>query len=307
MSHEHWSNYWQSGVQTSLPQDFKNNYDGEIYDFWKNVVKNLSDNSYVVDVCTGNGAVALLIAELAEQQNKQVKITAVDISRINTDHIKANNPPSQTKMIQFVSEQPIEDIDTLIKQPQDLIVSQFGIEYSDLYRTAPALAKIIKPQGSLVFIAHSIDGAVFDFMTKEESVYQWLETVGILSAFLQYSEGTLNAEELTHEIQNIINNHQPHSSFQGQPLFKSWLKLIGQIRQSTSVQINSQKQAISHFVSQHQSARKRQQDMIRVTKKLIDKNWYQPLLNVGFELIRCNELKYKIQHHIGTIFEFIYK
>lgn len=306
MNHQHWSNYWQNGMQTSLPRDFKHNYDGEIYDFWQQTIRNLPDGSRVLDICTGNGAVALIVAEIATQQNKNFKITAVDISQINTEYIKQSNPSSNVDMIDFVSGRSAESIDTLIKQPQDIIVSQFGIEYSDLTLSAPALAKIIKPQGRFVFIAHSATSDVFKYMSKEELIYEWLKKVGLWSLFQQFANEEIDPEQLVSKLHQIIVKNQPNPSFQEQPLFQSWLQLIGKIRQSNHHQLVTQKAAISHFVSEHWAARKRQQDMLDVAKKITDKNWYQPVLEAGFEFVEGKELKYKYKHDIGFYYEFIY-
>lgn len=305
MTHEHWSNYWQSGMQTSLPQDFKHNYDGEIAKFWHENIESLPDGARILDLCTGNGAVALLIAGIAEQLNKQLIITAVDISQINIDFIRKNNPSSQTEMIRFISGQSAETIDQCIKQPQDLVVSQFGIEYSDLNLTAAALANIIKPQGRLIFIAHSVDSAVFKYMSNEELIYQWLQRVGLLPLFHRFVTDDIDEEGLVRDINKIIAENQPEASFQGQPLFISWLQLIGQIRQSSVAQIKSQKEAIIYFVNQHHAARKRQQDMLHVVKKISDDKWLQPILDYGFESIESKELNYKNQHHIGTSYSFL--
>src|SRR5690554_1543049 len=123
MTYEHWSNYWASGIQTSLPQDFKNNYDGEIYQFWEQVVADIPSGGRILDVCTGNGAVALILAKIAVATGREFKITAVDISQINTKYIKQNNPRAHTDMIEFSSGHAVEELNTFIGRQQDMIVS----------------------------------------------------------------------------------------------------------------------------------------------------------------------------------------
>ena len=70
MSNNHWSEYWKTGVLTSLPSDFKENYDGELYEYWESVLLAQQTPLRVLDVCTGNGAVAILLTEIAHKQRR---------------------------------------------------------------------------------------------------------------------------------------------------------------------------------------------------------------------------------------------
>lgn len=304
MSHQHWSNYWQTGAQTSLPQDFKGNYDGEIYQFWEQVVLDLRSGSRVLDVCTGNGAVALILADIAIKQNKKLQITAIDISEINVIHIKNNNPKEQTDMIKFISHCPIEKIDDLIYFEQDAIVSQFGLEYSNLNYSAPALRNILKAQGDLIFIAHSNKSAVFTYMDTENHIYNWLEKLNLFDVILKFVEGKLSATGLKNQIVSIVENNIPKTSFYSNDLFQSWQRMISLLIKQPNQQLKQQKQSLNHFILQHQFAKKRLQDMLEVSAKLSQKNWYQPLIKNGFKLIESNQLQYQKQHNVGIYYRF---
>ena len=71
MSLAQWSDYWAAGNLTSLPSDFAHNYDGEIKAFWFKIFDDLPDKSAILDVCTGNGAVAYLALDFAKANNNQ--------------------------------------------------------------------------------------------------------------------------------------------------------------------------------------------------------------------------------------------
>jgi len=301
---QHWSNYWSSGVQTSLPQDFQNNYDGEIYTFWSDVVSTLSDGARVLDLCTGNGAVALLLAEAAIKQNKRLNITAVDLSQINIQAINANHPKNVLSMIEFISDCPIESINKKINKAQDLIVSQYGLEYSHIPKTAKAVAKVINKGGRLVFIAHGKYSAIFDYMTTEDEIYDWLEKIGILSLFTKLATQGMTREEFQLKTQKITSTHQPKQQFHQHPLFQSWLNLIRKFQPLTGLQLLQQKASLNHFLQQHQYARQRAKDMLNVSEKVKKKNWLDPIADEGFELLDQGQIKYKNQHLAGDWFKY---
>jgi len=307
IKNKHWSEYWRSGVQTSLPQDFKHNYDGEIYQYWQNVVSKLPNGAHVLDVCTGNGAVALIVAKIAIEQDKVFTITAVDITEINCKSILANNPVSETEMINFISHCPIEEISLKEFSKQDLVVSQFGIEYSDISRTAPVLAELMKPNGQLNFIAHGRKSDVFKYMEKEERVYSWLERIGMLKTFESFLNGDIDGHGLQHAINQIISQHRPPKEMTAQPLFQSWIQFIGQIRQSNGAILNQQKAPLEQFVQGHTNARLRGQDMLNVAKKIKHKDWITPLLDHGFQIENTGEIIYQGKNLAGDFYQFIFK
>ena len=83
-SSDHWSEYWSRGCLTSLPEDFAANYDGEIAEFWRNAFQSVPAGGSVIDLCTGNGAIALLAAEYATREEQDLSITAVDGATVNS-------------------------------------------------------------------------------------------------------------------------------------------------------------------------------------------------------------------------------
>ena len=52
---------------TSLPQDFAANYDGEVAEFWQAAFAQVPPAGRMIDLCTGNGAIALLAVAYANK------------------------------------------------------------------------------------------------------------------------------------------------------------------------------------------------------------------------------------------------
>lgn len=301
----HWSAYWQSGAQTSLPSDFKNNYDGEIYDYWFERVKGLKHGDSVLDVCTGNGAVALIMGKLAVESNKVLKITAIDVSDINTTFIRENNPQEYMDNIEFISQCPVESINHSLSVKQDLIVSQYGLEYSDMHQSASAIAQALKPNGQLVFIAHSPKSAVFSYMRNEQAIYAWLAEVGLWQVFQSYAENKVSSHQLKKNVLNILQRHNPNPIFRGEALFTQWLQMVAKVRGSSSAELARHKTHIKTFIEQHDFARLRCNDMLKVAEKVSNENWIAPLKENGFKLMEKKSLYYKSIHLVGDCYQFI--
>lgn len=298
-NNNHWSKYWQSGAQTSLPNDFKNNYDGEIYDYWQHRVVDLKTGDKVLDVCTGNGAVALLLAEIAIEQGKNLQITAVDISVINTEFITKKYPPNILSQIQFIGQCPLANVKQYITQPQKLVVSQYGLEYTDLSETAGVLHKILLANGELAFIAHSADSDVFSYMIMELAIFEWLADLGIFQLLDSFSKHKLSANSFKNKLFTTVETNQPPIEFHGQALLMNWQKTITILLKSNNKSLKQQRTKIISYLEDNQAGWLRAKDMVAVGEKLADKNWTDAITHVGFKEIDKQTILYKNKHLAG--------
>lgn len=304
MTHQHWSTYWKSGAQTSLPTDFKNNYDGTIYDWWQQRIETLADKSTVLDVCTGNGAVALLLAEIALQQNKVLDITAVDISQINQVAILERHPKAVTDQIRFISHCPLEVINEHLQQPQNMIVSQFGLEYTNLNITSSLLYDLLMPKAELAFIAHSSESDIFNIMQVEDTIYTWLEDIGIFRIIAEYINQKISVNGLKNQLMATVSQHKPEIEFKSQPLFHSWQKTLSSLLNMPNQQLKNQSPKLKDYLKQHQAARLRAKDMLAVAKKLANPAWTNELLSANFNELENNPLIYKDKYKVGHTYRF---
>ena len=89
----------------------------------------LPDGARILDIATGNGAIATLAAEVAEAGQKTFFLAATDLAEINPDVKGGARSSRLRKRIQFHSHTPCE------RQPFDdasfdCVTSQFGFEYA---------------------------------------------------------------------------------------------------------------------------------------------------------------------------------
>ncbi len=160
MIHEHWSSYWQTGVTGSFGSQEPEWYTIIVKPYWKKLFDELPQNTGILDIATGNGAVAFIASETDTRENKNFTIVATDKSRQTLpDDDKISNGSRGQNSIRFLFDTPIEKLE-FPDQTFDIITSQFGIEYSDTNKALTTLSKCLSPQADLVFIVHHKDSVI---------------------------------------------------------------------------------------------------------------------------------------------------
>jgi ubiquinone/menaquinone biosynthesis C-methylase UbiE len=116
-------------------------------DFWCNALSNLDENTSIMDVACGGGSIfmnldsdhryALYGADISNEALQQAssKIKNLNIIKCSADTI------------------PLED------RTIDLLVSQFGIEYSGINGFVEAI-RVLKDRGTFIFLTHCKDGYI---------------------------------------------------------------------------------------------------------------------------------------------------
>ncbi|WP_417681396.1 class I SAM-dependent methyltransferase [Pseudidiomarina aquimaris] len=160
---EHWSKYWHtSGVLNSFAEgDANSGYTGDLQKFWEQQLKDVPRGATVVDLGTGNGALALLAQNFGITNQKEFAVHGIDAAKINPVEQFEKSPAIARKLkkIEFHSETPIEkmpfDADAI-----DVMIAQFAFEYAPQKEALEAVIKQLKPQGKLVAVMHHTDSAL---------------------------------------------------------------------------------------------------------------------------------------------------
>ncbi|RFF27290.1 MULTISPECIES: class I SAM-dependent methyltransferase [unclassified Wenzhouxiangella] len=298
--HEHWSRYWASGVLTSLPEDFRSNYDGEIAAFWNSLFRDLEDGAAVVDACAGNGALALLAAEFALQHDRDWSIFAVDAARISPDRLLESYPSLAPLVprVTFIDHTPLEEWDC----PQnslDLIVSQYGLEYCEQSRVAPRLTAMLKPGGRLAMLCHALSSDMLSTMSREADDYALLEQSRVPRLIQSWLAGQLDSGGFRRRLHRAASEIVPRARASGSPLLGFVLDVARRVNAMSERDLRHNRGALEDAWQQLVSGRGRLDDMLRVNQLMADKNWYQPWLDAGLTLVDEGELLYKARHRVG--------
>jgi ubiquinone/menaquinone biosynthesis C-methylase UbiE len=166
-----WTSFWQQGFITTFGASKANNYDGVIREFWREKFIDLADGSQILDVATGNGAIATLAAEVNTERSKNFFIAATDLAVVNTQINGDDTANALRGNVEFHSHipcenQPFDDVHF------DLVTSQFGFEYSDVKKSLSEIHRILKPSGRFIAISHHADSDLIKAAIIEIGVYQ---------------------------------------------------------------------------------------------------------------------------------------
>ncbi len=144
---DQWSRFWESGSLTTFIGRFADNYDGDVMGFWFLEFRKLPDGAHVVDLATGNGALAMLATQYSRNNDKGFRITGIDYADIDPLAYAKEDQREDMATIEFVGNTRIEQT-TLPDGSVDCAVSQFGFEYADPAAAIAEVSRILKPEGS---------------------------------------------------------------------------------------------------------------------------------------------------------------
>ena len=163
---------------TSLPNLFADNYGGDVLQFWREAFGALREGSRVLDICTGNGAIALLAADHADRRKLHCEIHGLDVAEIHPGNLESADSP--VNGVHFHPRVAVEA--THCRSDYfDMIVGQFALEYCKVEDAIRELARIVSKGGRLVLMLHHADSVtarntrefirVAEVFLKEPSVF----------------------------------------------------------------------------------------------------------------------------------------
>jgi ubiquinone/menaquinone biosynthesis C-methylase UbiE len=151
-----WSRMWEAPTVTTFTGMFGDSYDGSILDFWKSQF--VGSPGHVVDVGCGNGAIVWICNDILNAGKQSSQITGIDAADIDPFRILGRNP-RDFPSVKFVGNCPAEKL-PFANESVNLIVSQFGIEYSDFEKSVPEVCRVLTESGSMAFILHNQDSVI---------------------------------------------------------------------------------------------------------------------------------------------------
>lgn len=161
-----WDRYWAHGFLTSCADAFKGNYEGAMRAFWEKRFAALPDGSRVLDVCTGNGAIALIAAATAREHDRRFEIHAVDLAEI---HPERAVDEQARELLDDVHFHPRTDVCATRLEASyfDLVTGHFALEYADREAAIAELDRLTGATGENLFVMHSTESVILA-TTREE-------------------------------------------------------------------------------------------------------------------------------------------
>jgi SAM-dependent methyltransferase len=161
LSADQWSLYWRSDSVTTFARQFNSNYDGEFAAFWERQFARLPSRACVVDLATGNGAIALLARGYSDRRDKEFDVLGIDYADIDPKATLAGRADLKPilERIDFRGGLRLEATG-LEDGSVDLLTSQYGFEYADREPAIAEALRVLKPGGRIALILHHCESAV---------------------------------------------------------------------------------------------------------------------------------------------------
>jgi ubiquinone/menaquinone biosynthesis C-methylase UbiE len=167
-----WSKYWDKGTLHSCPGAFAANYNDEILAFWNKFFGDLGNGSRVLDIGTGNGAIAFLARDVALALGRQFHIEGIDAAIIQPVEAAAKHGLAATG-VRFRGLTSAEHTGYPAASC-DAVSSQYAIEYMDVTACLREIARILKPSGKAALLMHHADSEAVTTTRAELKVLEYL-------------------------------------------------------------------------------------------------------------------------------------
>jgi len=179
-----WDSFWRYDRLSSFhAAPGAANYGPPVADGWRAFFDDLPDGARLLDLATGNGAIAVL----AVAAGKGFTVTGADLAAVEPTAFVTQNRV-ELAQVTFLASTPAEALplpDTSI----DAVVSQYGVEYSDLSRSLPEAARILAPGGRLRFAMHAAEGSVARDTAKSIADADFLIDIDLVSLAARSTAG----------------------------------------------------------------------------------------------------------------------
>ena len=212
---EYWSQYWEQGHQTSFGNFFKAGYQGIIKSHWEKIFKSVVNASSVLDLCTGNASL-LRLAEGVMNDFSSHSFTGVDYAKISV-----NDSFEELANVTLLFDTNIEYL-PLPDESYDLIISNFGLEYSIFNQSLIEVSRLLKPEGRVEFICHHHDSIIVQANNKELAMLNVILSPGnaldcLFGLLESLASDKLDAESWRHKLNTqltelnntFVNEFQP--------------------------------------------------------------------------------------------------
>jgi ubiquinone/menaquinone biosynthesis C-methylase UbiE len=151
----YWDDWWREGQQASCLSGPDGGYSGETEYRWQKTFASLPNGSRILDVCTGNGAIAAIAVKTSDQHSLNLDVSAMD--RAIIDPPRFVRGVKALKKVTFYSDRPVEKT-RLESGAYDLVTSQYGLEYADIPAALKEVVRLIAPSGQICLAMHAEEG-----------------------------------------------------------------------------------------------------------------------------------------------------
>ena len=165
-----WTRYWRTGAAHSCAGSYSPAYEGAIADFWRAGFATLPPSSRILDLGTGNGPLPKIMVAIASRPDLQCD--AMDLAQVAPAWFAELSGADKAR-IRFHSGCSMEAL-PFLDGTFDMVVSQWGLEYSNLDMSAPEVLRVLAPGGRIQLLLHHVEALPVTLAAHEVVHLQWL-------------------------------------------------------------------------------------------------------------------------------------
>ena len=174
-----WSNFWQDDNLSACTPDDKTT-DALLQQEWRSFFSSLNDKASILDLGTGNGALAVMAVSAETQEtgnSRSFDVHGCDLAAIEPGlYVRSN--VEDLAQIQFHAETAMEKL-PFGDESFDAVCGQYALEYSDVSESVPELMRVLRSGGSLQFLLHDRAGTL-----HQRNQLQWRQAQALLRSEL---------------------------------------------------------------------------------------------------------------------------
>jgi SAM-dependent methyltransferase len=301
-----WSNYWRQGHLTSLPSGFSSNYDGEFLGFWEQQFALLKPAGHMLDVCSGNGSIALLAQDFSDRHNLNLAIKAVDAANIDPLALAENNPGFKTQIaaIEFVPNTSFENFDGKAASV-DLIASQYGIEYTDLHQAAENVARLLRPGGYFSVVSHCLESKIMAEMEVQQRDYARLVEMDLFAEEIVLQDVVADPNKFVEQLDATLDNiYAIFVKDRSSDVLSAAGPELEKIRHQILKDFDTGLRQFTKLVRGIQISFATSSDLLSVNRKLRQfPNWISLFTDKGLELTHTGYIHYQTKERAGKYYQ----
>ena len=150
-----WDRYWQANRVASCFEGTAG-YAGEIAAGWRHFFSDFEDGARLLDICTGNGAVPMIAAEVARDLGHRFEIHGVDRAAIDPERFVTSGSTGLSE-IRFRGRTRIERL-PFSDASFDGVSGQYALEYTNSEKSIPEIVRVLRPGGRFRLVLHAREG-----------------------------------------------------------------------------------------------------------------------------------------------------
>lgn len=167
-----WARYWASARVAACLDAAESNYAGRLRTDWERFFAELAPGATVLDLATGNGAVAAIAAAVSREGALALEVHGVDSAPIDPLRY-AGELAEELAAVRFHASTPAESL-PFAAASVDAACGQYALEYTDTARSVPELARVLRDGGSARFVLHARESVVWRASCRQLELSEWM-------------------------------------------------------------------------------------------------------------------------------------